>query len=297
MMRFSKPVVVLKLSTVQRDMNAYGLDEQGLWKKYINDGKNAADTFRSHERHMESAYLLRQRFPSAIFYHESFNRAVADDSDLVIAAGGDEHKKYVSHYVTNTPVLGLNTDPYPGGSTGALLERDIELALEKLEKGEFEIHDETRIEAYAEVNGCRIAVPYLGMSIFPLVRSDDPFGNVRYAIEFGGRREEHAITSGIILYTGNGFTDWTNGAGKYLGSLARFDPREKKIAWVVREPNGKYEMLHGVIHENEELAITCHKDHTVIAADGINEHSAELQSGHKAVFRISSLPLKNVRMR
>jgi len=40
---------------------------------------------------------------------------VAHAADLVIAAGGDDHFKYVTHYLNATPVFGLNTDPSRAG--------------------------------------------------------------------------------------------------------------------------------------------------------------------------------------
>lgn len=289
-MKLSNIVVVPKLSMVQVDMHRYGLNETGLKAKYLEDGKDVDGIFESHERQMKSIDLLKKYFPHAICYREGFNQTVAENADLVIAAGGDDHLKYISHYMNSTPILGLNTDPKR--SRGELLDESIELTLEKLERDDFNIRDETRIEALVNEN------PFLpGMSVYALARND-PFGNFRYAIEFKGENDEHKTTSGVIIYNGNGVTDWTQGAGRYLGEkLETFNPTEKKIGWVVREPHDEYKLLHGIISEGEELNIISYKDDSKICADGIGEHTKPVQSGDRVAFKIAEIPLRHVRMR
>jgi hypothetical protein len=287
-MKFSKVVVVPKLSMVQIDMHRYGLNEVDLESKYKRDGKDVNRIFESHYKQMKSVDILKKRFPNTIYQREAFNHGVADEADLVIAAGGDEHFKYISHYIKSTPILGLNTDPER--SRGELLENNIENKLEKLEKNEFEIKDETRIEALVN------EIPFLpGISIYAIGRSD-PFGNFRYRIEFKGKHDEHRITSGLIVYTGNGMTDWPKGAGRYLENVERLNPTERKIGWIVREPHDDYELMSGVIQEGEYLYIVCYKDNSTISADGIGEHIKPVESGYRIRFKISSTPLRHVRI-
>jgi len=288
-MKFSKIVVVPKMTMVQVDMNRYGLDETGLRSRYAADGKDAASIFESHDRQVKSIGLLRKRFPHAIYQREAFNQAVANEADLIIAAGGDDHFKYISHYVKDAPILGLNTDPER--SRGELLENSVARALEKLDKDEFKIDDETRIRA--EVVGRMPFFP--SMSICAVGRSD-PFGNFRYRIEFKNECDEHKITSGLIIYTGNGVTDWTKGAGRYLESVETFNPTEIKIGWVVREPHDDYRLMSGTVHEGENLSIVCYKDDSRISADGITEHIAHIGSGTRVRFGISPTPLRHVRI-
>ncbi len=290
-MDLSNIVIVPKLSMVQLDMHKYGFDEASLKCKYVSEGKDPDVIFDSHSRQLESVEKLRQRFPTAICYREGFSRDVADKASLVIAAGGDEHLKYVTHYVANTPILGLNTDPKR--SRGELLEDNIDEALESLEKENFEIKEETRIEARVNQKPCM-----LGMSLFALRRFNDPFGNFRYKIIFNKEEEMHRITSGLLVYTGNGVDDWSRGAGKYLQKdYIELKAEDKKLAWVVNEPNGDYKMLTGLINEGEELNITCFKDDSAAAPDAIVEHKVKVDNGDRVSFRIAEVPLRKVKIK
>jgi hypothetical protein len=286
-----KVIVVPKLSMVEVDLHRYGLTEEELMRKYAADQKDVERIFESHYAQKAAVELLKERFPDGICYREGFNRHVAQSADLVIAAGGDDHFKYVTHYLNGTPILGLNTDPKR--SRGELLEDNVKEALAKLEKGEFEIKQETRIEAL--LNG-KVQLP--AMSIYSVGRDEDSDGNFRYKIQANGSVVTHPVTSGIIVYAGNGTGDWAKGAGRYAGTaLPHLNPTEGNIAWVVREPNDTYELLYGIITEENTLTVTCHKDDSKATPDAIREHKIKLKSGDKLEFRASEVPLYHVRMK
>jgi len=289
-MNLSNAIIVPKLTMVQVDMHRYVIDEDGLREKYKEEGKDVNGIFASQDNQLKAIENLRNYFePSQIIHREAFNKEVSKNADIIIAAGGDDHLKYISHYVDNVPILGINTDS--GRSRGELLEDNIEDALTKLDKGEFEIEEQTRIEALVNGNS------YLpAMSNYPLRRYPNTFGNFRYKIEFKGEFDQHKITTGIQAYTGNANEDWPRGAGKYLKKFLKFSSTEKKIAWVVHEPNGNFKLLSGLIKEGEELLVTCYKDGSAIAPDAIEEHMKLIQSGDKITFRIAQKPLKVVKV-
>tara|TARA_Y100000310_G_C20642776_1_gene794906 strand:- start:341 stop:1228 length:888 start_codon:yes stop_codon:yes gene_type:complete len=291
-MDLSKAVIIPKLTVVQLDMNGYVLDKTGLVKKYEHDKKDVNKLFGSHERQLKSIELLKKRFPNQILYREAFNKEVANNASIVIAAGGDDHLKYVSHYVTNTPLIGLNTDPLK--SRGGLLEDNIEKALVALEDNKFEIVDETRIDAL--ING-KLYIP--AMATYNLRKYPNSFANFRYRIEFKGEEDEHDITTGISAYVGNGVGDWPRGAGKYLDKFHEFKSTDKIMSWVVHEGNDYYrpegyKLLTGLAKPGEELCITSYKDHCAIAPDAVVEHIKVVNSGDQIVFRISDKSLKKV---
>ncbi len=283
----SNVIIAPKLSRVQMDMVRYGVDEKGLRKIYTKRG-NAEQIFSNHTEHMRALDFLEKKIPGSLVSRDNFNESIASKASLVIAAGGDDHFKFISHFLKKTPILGLNTNPK--SSKGELLEKNIHAAIKNLESGKFRIIPETRIDA--AVNGRRL---FDGTCIYAL-GSANPFGNFRYIVEFKKMKEEHRITSGILVYSGNGSKDWVAGAGRYLGKKIKFfKPAEKKLGWLVRESRADYNLLAGTIEEGEELKIIPLKDNSFISPDAVIEQKEKIQSGDVVIFRISPLPLLRVR--
>ena len=283
----SNVLIVPRLSRVQIDMARYGVDEKGLEKIYAKRG-NAEQIFFNHMEHMSALDFLEKKFPGSLVSRDDFNESIASKASLVIAAGGDDHFKFISHFLKKTPIFGLNTNPK--SSRGELLEKNTDAAVKNLESGKFRIIPETRIDA--AING-RPLLP--GTCIYALGCAN-PFGNFRHAVEFKKKKEEHRITSGILVYSGNGSKDWVAGAGRYLGKKIKFfKPAEKKLGWLVRESRADYNLLAGTIGEGEELKVIPLKDNSFISPDAVIEHKEEIQSRDVVIFRVSSTPLMRVR--
>ncbi|NOZ81201.1 MAG: hypothetical protein GXP63_06025 [DPANN group archaeon] len=285
-----KILIVPKLSMVLADMHRYVIDYETLLEKYHQEMKSASYLIEHHRNQIRSLEVLRNVLPEATWLsREQFNAMEAEKADLIISAGGDDHLKYLSHYVKDTPIIGLNSDPKK--SVGALLESDIEETVRKLLDDDFQIHKETRITA-------RIGIEtYVNaLSLYNLMMNN-PDDNCRFIILDNGKHEVISISTGIQFYNGNATEDWSKGAGKYLGDRRTiFRPTERRIGYIIREPHDDYAHNHGVLEEGEVLIIRCEKDNNRISPDGIKEHYKLTNRGEEVFFSISDQPLHRVRL-
>lgn len=282
--------VVVKRSVVEVDMQKFSLDEKGLRERYSAEKKPVERFFGSHFRQLRSRELLYKLFPEKVHFREVLTLEFVASKDLIVAAGGDDHLKYVTHYVNSVPVLGLNTDPVR--SRGELLEDDIARAVRQLEAGNYTIEDQTRIGCV--VNG----IPHMvAMSNYPVKRYTNPFGNYRHEVEFKGKKTEHSVTTGISAFTGNGMNDWPKGAGRYAATKPVLSPTDRSIGWIVHEPQELYDLHTGLVVPGEELVITCYKDDSCLAPDAVVEHLMQIKSGDVIKFRVSDNPLRKIIVR
>ncbi len=204
--------------------------------------------------------------------------------DLVVTAGGDGTFIRASHYIKNTPILGVNTEYEKSeGALTSVNENDVE-KLKKIIKGNFKIIERQRIEIVR--NGIlldKIALNdvYIG--------SENQFHTSKYEIIFKGKKEEQR-SSGVLVASGSGSHAWYKSAG---GSPFHYG--EKKLKFLVREPYFgrlfKPEILKGEIKENEELEIISRRyQGGCITLDSSSTYYFNF--GDRAKIKISRYPLK-----
>ncbi len=151
--RLDHITVVTKLSKVDYDIQNRRVSYNELLQQYRQEGVNWEDIVASHLRQQEALLRLKSLLPNARFISRDESRVAAlDHSDLVIAFGGDDHFKHVSHSVTTGFMLGVNSDP--ATSVAALTSTTtsgLSSILRKLEDGVFMVEEWTRLET--SVNG------------------------------------------------------------------------------------------------------------------------------------------------
>lgn len=247
-------VVVPKLSKYERDLRRYNLSHDELVKKYKSEGVDADRIIDSHYRQREAADIImklvgKDRFVERGALTQDVTRGV-----VVVALGGDDHFKYVSHFVDDSPLLGVNSDPIRSrGALTTIKACDFGRALDAIHSGDYFYEEWTRLQLNLNGNGAGLAVSEC------FIGSADSEDISHYIVELNGKAEEQK-SSGLVVATGAGSTGWYRSAGRYVfGKKGDVFPRTDRMAkFVMREPYGddEYRMNTGIVNETSELVIT-----------------------------------------
>ncbi len=293
-MNTSNIVIVPKMSKYELDLHMLRLTHDQLVAWYERTGIDSEKIIRSHEAQKQSLAEFKRLFdPEQFIHREQLTKEVADNADLVIALGGDNHFQYVSHFLDNSElIMGVNLDPARSvGELTYFTTQGFEEVLKRLERDDFEVEEWTRIEA---ISHGQITVPATSELSF----GENIDSNMsRYIIEIRGERDEQKA-SGLLVATGAGSTGWYNSEGRYLfGEKGNVFPKTERIArFLARAPYGelsRYTMLEGILREGEILTVRSLNDaEGVIKVDAIEKYPFEM--GAEAVARISDNSLRVV---
>ncbi|MEK6964432.1 MAG: hypothetical protein AABX70_08490 [Nanoarchaeota archaeon] len=281
-----KILVVTKQSKVEWEQEKFDLDEEGIRAKYSAEHANLDAILKAHERQLDTRQELHELLPTADFVAMNHLTQPVTDYDQVISLGGDNSFSYVTHHLTSTPIIGINSDP--GRSTGALCtwnSTHLKEVVDQLLLGNYQTQEWTRLQA--TING----------EPFTSATSEYFFGErerdqmSRHVVVYRGREYEEK-NSGIIIATGAGSTGWYRSSGGKA-----FGKTERKAAFLMTEPylepnRSETDVLHqGELELGEELIL-----HSLNDADGrASADSWEkkpFNRGSKAVVRISDQPLR-----
>ncbi len=184
------------------------------------------------------------------------------DTDLVVTVGGDGTMLDVSHRVSTTPVLGVNSDR--ARSVGYFCATDaggLRDALVAWQAGVARVVSLHRLQLH--IDGQPFPTPCINDL---LVTSANPGMMSRYVISAGGRSEKHA-SSGVWVSTAAGSTAGIRSAGGTVLPL-----EGDLIQYLVREPfaarHRGYELLRGVRHMHEGLQVRSLMEDGMIYVDG-----------------------------
>ncbi|MBI2547335.1 MAG: NAD(+)/NADH kinase [Candidatus Aenigmarchaeota archaeon] len=294
-MKTSDIVIVPKISKYEFDIRTYGATHEEIVAKYRREGVDVEVVLESHKRQKESLGRMRGYFGDNQFIsREKLGKDIVRNTRFVVALGGDNHFQYVSHFVDSALMIGINSDPTT--SEGALTyyrAADIEAILTRLENGDFNVEEWTRLEA--RVNGNLVALAMCEYFLGEAQRKNMS----RNIIKLGDVKEEQKC-SGLLVTTGAGSTGWYDSECKYLYPKGNRFPKTEKIArFLVTAPyTGKLNrptVLEGAIREGEELTIHSLNDSNgVVTSDSLEEY--EFGRGVHAVIKVSDNPLKVVRI-
>lgn len=286
-----KIVVVPRMSQYEFDRRMYELGHDGVMEKYRSEGSNGEEIFASHKRQQESLETLKKFFKENQFVPaEKFTKEKADLASLVIALGGDDHIKFVSHFIDDALVMGVNSDPVL--SEGALTyftAKNFEDVIRNLSNGYFNVENWTRLEA--TINGHKI--PRAISEYFLGERERMKMSGYRLTI---GKDSERQKSSGLLVVTGAGSTGWYNSACRYVYPNGNPFPKEQSSARYLGAElyHGQltgYKMLEGVLEPEQELIVHSFNKHNgIISPDSIGEFS--FPRGSTAIIKISDKPLK-----
>lgn len=221
---------------------------------------------RSHEAHTESlAQICGHLSKLGISYdeRERGDTRSTDGYDLVVSAGGDGTVLDISHRITATPLLAINSDPkssvgYFCAGTAQnfpeLLDRTLEQRWKPFELQRFRMR----------INGKTHSVPVLNEV---LITRSNPAAVSRYLLRINDSEPEEQKSSGIWISTPAGSTAAIRSAGGYVLSLD-----SRRLQYLVREPYpmpGKnYHFLKGIRPLGERFEVISKMNDGRIFVDG-----------------------------
>ncbi len=229
--------------------------------------------------------IQKEGFDITYSWKNTLSKENMQDTDLIIAIGGDGTTLSASHFISEKPLLSVNSSPHT--SEGALTTIPYEELEQKLEeiKGKIETEKLERIKI--SINGKPISLLALN-EIF--IANEKAYLISKYKLKFKDK-EEIQKSSGLIFSTGTGSTAWFKSAGG-----KPFSPQERFIKMIVREPykrnllNPEIEKL--TVKENEFVEIIPLTD-SILAIDSIRE--IKLNKGDIVRIEISEFPLLRVK--
>lgn len=272
-MKREKIIIVPKMSKFEWDMLRLKKNEEEIIQFYKSGNLNVKKIIESHKRQKQSLKRLEKLFDKAQFVSRNeLNRTIAKKAGLVIAFGGDNHFQYVAHFLEDTPLLGINSDPK--SSDGALTNftiSEFEDILPFLLDDKFKLVEWQRLEI--EIDGKKID----SLSVSEVFLGETKrFNMSRHILKVHGTEEEQK-GSGILIVTGVGSTGWYNSACRYLFPRGKpFPKSEGEARFLLTEPhNGKFsknELIHGSIKGDEVLEfISLNDSQGVLSIDSLKK--------------------------
>lgn len=199
---------------------------------------------RSHRAHARSLETICEYLLKRGYTYEMRPRGEpggTEEFDLVISVGGDGTALDISHRITNTPLLAINSDPdssigYFCAGTARdfpeLLARTLEQTWQPFKLRRFRMR----------INGEICSVPALNDV---LIAHHNPAAVSRYLLTINGNEPEEQKSSGIWISTPAGSTAAIRSAGGYVLPLD-----SQRLQYLVREPypmaGRSYHFLKGI---------------------------------------------------
>lgn len=289
-------VLARKLSVLEYDMNRYETNFEQSVLKYYGMGADGEKIIKSHERQLQSEKLVLDALRAhpdledmlSIIRGDTIPQTIIGNKTLIVALGGDNYFQHISHYLKDQPLVGVNSDPV--NSEGALTyftpERFIDF-LPKLESGEFNVEEWTRLQA--TINRKVISTLATSEIYYGAHKSTDMS---RYLL-FGLEEQK---SSGLIITTGAGSTGWYKAASAYIRGLTekpKIYPKTYPNALVVAREIFAHEphTLSFEFSDKLELKWLAHGN-GLVSIDARDEY--EIVRGDEVVIKVSDTPLKVV---
>lgn len=299
-------IIVPKIPALEYVTTQHHLTREEVLEKWEKDGQSKEEieaSIKAQENHEASLGILRSVFPERnIIARDSFTKKYAVNADAIIALGGDDHLWYVSHFLSHTPVIGINSDPVrSNGNRMHFIAEDIHELLSEFAANVYGVESWTRLEAtiYAGDNVVRAIPAASQYAIF----ASYPGDMTRLELTLKGESEKQR-GSGLIVATGAGSTGWYRGASKYSSSdRYEFPPTAKMARAILREPYENtrlepgqittYQRCNPEIIAEDELSVKyfTHRE-GIFDVDALVRYP--LARGNKIMIRISSQPLNVV---
>jgi NAD kinase len=244
-----KKLVVFKHSKYEWERKRLNLTHDELISKYQQEHANVDAIIKAHEHQVAirgfiTAYLNNSTFKML----DEIDKPINTKFDLVMVVGGDNSFTKVSHYVSSTPMLGINSDPLR--SAGCMLrwsmygEEDVIKFSEMLDLHKYSVEEWPRLETI------------LDGQLITLATSEYYFGErfrnkmSRHVLVFGSHEEEQKC-SGVVVATGSGSTGWFGSAS----SMSEWEPSVKSAKFVITEPYSFNTIRSGIIEPGKQLVL------------------------------------------
>jgi len=247
-----KKLVVSKRSKYEWERKTLNLSHDELINKYQKERANLDAILQGHDSQLIIREHAEHFVTNADFcMMDEVTSDKIEGHDLVVVLGGDNSFTKISHYVGDTPIIGVNSDP--DRSVGCLTgwsmhdEHDVMDFIEMLDFHEYEIEEWPRLEAT------------LDGTIIVSATSEYYFGErirnkmSRHVLIYGGKEYEQKC-SGIIIATGAGSTGWYH---SIKGDNSVWAPTVDSAGFVVSEPYNPQEggCCEGELPRGEEIVL------------------------------------------
>lgn len=277
-------MIIPKETKLEYDLRRLGWTPRRLKTWYRERGDAI---FESHERQLEVRSRLLALLPqSRLAAREMADRAGLDASSLVIALGGDNHFIYVSHFLRQAPLLGVNADRLR--SHGGLLridETSLQAAAACLRSGRWSIEEWPRLEASLDGRPVGLATS----EVFLGERQRKHMS--RHILRLGRGAEEEHKGSGLLVATPAGSTGWYGQYGR------PFREASGPARWALTEPfppGRRRRLACGRLRRGEVLRVRSLNDSDgILDLDSLREIPFPFAS--VAALRVSRDPLKVLR--
>lgn len=220
---------------------------------------------RSHLAHLATIDTVRAALAARNIDHTILDRASEydpNDWDLCITVGGDGTVLDLSHSVSTTPVLAINSDPKSSvGYFCAGDKDDFDRLLDGALDGTLDTISLSRF--VIEINGTTRTPPVLNDV---LITQANPAAVSRYIIDVAGHQEAQR-SSGLWLSTPAGSTAAIRSAGGMVMPLG-----SQAYQFIVREPystaRSHYRQLRGIHPLDTPFELVSKMDEGMIFVDG-----------------------------
>lgn len=287
-----KLLIVTKQSKLEYESVKFSLSQAEIIRKYKLEHANIDAIVTSHNYQLESRRKIRSLFPQGEMKSMCDLKEPITGYDLVMSFGGDNSFTYTSHFVTDCPIIGINSDPLR--STGALCQwsaKNLEEAASALIEEKYTVEEWTRLTG--TINNEKIM----------FATSEYFFGErgrkemTRHVLVYHGKEYDQKC-SGIIIATGAGSTGWYHSANMHVfpqGNI--FSKTEKKAAFIITEPyryaRREDDVFAGELFPGEEIVLHSLSDSEGYASsDSWEEYP--FTRGKTARIGIDPLPLRVV---
>lgn len=314
----SQILIYGKHSKLAIDMERWHLDEYEMREHYARE-KLAAwkieRIFESHRQQDASLRLLRELLGHHVPLMMWHPKVIDDDisyaewaglehaahhADILISLGGDNNFQFASKYREDGLILGLNSDPGPGGSKGKLLWGSVPQfaeVVDRFKRGDFTVQPWMRLDL--ELDG-----KYIGRASNQIsLSAAHPMLMSRHVLTAPNGTSVEQKGSGLLIATGAGSTGWYRSE---RGSSKHDFPRDAAEArWFLRaaqleDDDTTCELSEGAIRNGEVLRVQSLNDRggiagvddTPYAAEPGDFESSSFNRGVEATIRLSEHPLR-----
>jgi len=206
---------------------------------------------RAHQEHDRTLKAVRSTLEAlGVRATFRFRRDVGetDGFDLVVTIGGDGTLLWVSHFVSRTPMLCVNSAPrdsvgFFAGATARNVEERLAVALAGRLRA-------TVLQRMAVAIDGRVVEKRVLNDV--LLSHENPAGMSRYTVQHG-RRSEDQKSSGMWIGPAAGSTAAQRSAGGRV-----LPARSRKIQYVVREPYDpvhRCKLVRGLVRPGERFGL------------------------------------------
>ena len=282
-------LVVVKHSKLEWDCKNSGAPRHEMVAHYRKAGANVDTILASHDYQLRVRDQVYSQISQQLMFLDEYERlcksGLTPKTDLVISVGGDNSFTRVSHFLDDTPILGVCSDPLR--SVGHLCtwkaghEKSIGELQQRLGTKNFEVEDWTRIGVVLDgksLGEWGINEVFLG--------EKERTSMSRYLLD-----DVEVKSSGLVVYTGAGSTGWACSAG-----AQPFDRKEATLGFIHTEAytdgmEWTKEAWH-TIDSSENLVVKSLNDNGILSFDGWGRDTEyKFQRGSVAELR-TGLPLK-----